>query len=85
MAYYFLKTQYISAFCMPLAYELAPIALDFDKDDEYYYNMDDDDYNRDRFIKSNLFLNKVDLFFKENDGFYENAEELKGKVYSLFK
>jgi hypothetical protein len=85
MAYYFLKTQKISAFCMPLAYELAPVALDLDKDYEYYYNMDDDDYCHDCFIKSNLFLNRVDLFFKENDGFYENAEELKAKVYSLFK
>ena len=54
---YFLKTQKISAFCMPLAYVLAPIALNLDKDDEYYYNMDDDDYRHDRLIKSNLFLN----------------------------
>jgi len=83
---YFLKTQKISAFCMPLAYVLAPIALNLDKPSECeYYNMDDDDYNNDRFIKSNVFLNRVDIFFKENDGFYENAEELKARVYSLFK
>ena len=71
---------------MPLAYVLAPIALDLDKPSEYeYYNMDDDDYHRDRFIKSNLFLNSVDSFFKENDGIYENANELKARVYSLFE
>ena len=83
---YFHKTKEISAICKPLADVLAPIALKLDESSEYdYYNMDNDDYNNDRFIKSNLFLNSVDSFFKENDGIYENANELKARVYSLFE
>jgi len=71
---------------MPLAYELAPIALDLDKPSECkYFNMDNDDYWNDHILKKNTLLNRIDIFFKENADVYKNADELKERVYSLFK
>lgn len=86
MSYFTIKAQKIVAFCLPLACYLAPIAIELDKpsQDEYYY-MDNDDYHSDYAMKANIFLNHVNIFFRNHEGIYQKEEEMKEKINSLFE
>ena len=84
MGHFTIKAEKTAAFCPRLSQHLISLAANLDNpsEDKYYY-MDDDEYERDYFMKYNLFFNHIDRFFGENPDL--DKQEIMKKIISLFE